>query len=141
VLFRFCPAIRHCPGGASSDWPRALNPETNKSAANNTAFDNDRLQFFFDIFFLLLVFDRVTTLAWLLCQAFEHTHASCWRQITIRLREWLRTPATFSPLLKATVARGASTLQAGFSAVLTIILNTFHKLLDGCPMIALQNPV
>jgi len=30
-------------------------------------------------------------------------------------------------------------LQAGFSAVSTIILNTFHKLLDGCPMTAVQN--
>ena len=51
------------------------------------------------------------------------------------------TPATFSPLLKATVALGAWTLQAGFSAVSTIILNTFHKLLDGCSMTAFQNPM
>jgi len=94
---------------------------------------------FLDIFFPLLVFDPASTLAWLLYQAFEHTHASCWRQITIRLREWLRTPATFSPLLKATVALGALAVQAGFSAVSTIILNTFHMLLDGCPMTAFQN--
>src|SRR5580765_5439204 len=50
LLFRFCPAIRHCPGGASSDWPRALSPETNKSAAANAAFDNDTLRFVLDIF-------------------------------------------------------------------------------------------
>src|SRR5882757_8267438 len=68
LLPRFCPAIRHCPGGASSDWPRALSPETIKSAAANAAFDNKTLRFVFDIFFLLLVFDLAIALAWLLAR-------------------------------------------------------------------------
>src|ERR1700675_1497106 len=52
LLFRFCPAIRHWPGGAASDWPRALSPETNKSAAITAALLNDASHFFLHIFFL-----------------------------------------------------------------------------------------
>jgi len=69
LLFRFCPAIRHWPGGAASDWPRALSAETNKSAAINAGFLNDASHFFLDIFFLLLVFDLAITPTWLLCYA------------------------------------------------------------------------
>src|SRR6266852_5128639 len=63
LLLRFCPAIRHWPDRDSSDWPCALNAETNKRTAINAAFGNDALRFFMGIRILLLELGFAITLA------------------------------------------------------------------------------
>src|SRR5258707_11708387 len=87
LLLRFCPAIRHSPGGASSDWPRAPSAENRKTPSINAAFDNDALRFLARICILLLAFGFVTTCARVPWKALEQSSALFRCRISIHFRE------------------------------------------------------